>query len=112
MLWRIGALLTFFAFFWMQNSATKARLDELGARMGRLEVAVDNNRAEIRDLRTEFRSDMSALRAEVRGEMSDLRAELRALDARLRAVEIELGKVNQRLATLERAVLPAAPPAE
>ena len=105
-------MLAFAALVWTQHGATSARLDELGARMGRLEVAVDNNRAEIRDLRTEFRSDMSALRAEVRGEMSDLRAEIRALDARLRAVEIELGKVNQRLTTLERAVLPAAPPAE
>ena len=98
--WLIGAVLAFAALFWTQQGATNARLDEIGARLGRLEVAVDNNRAEIRDLR----SEMSALRTE-------LQAQIRELDARLRAVEIELGKVNQRLATLERAVLPAAPPA-
>ena len=33
-------------------------------------------------------------------------------DSRLRAVEIAFAKVDQRLATLERAIIPAAPPAE
>ena len=90
--WLIGALLAFAALLWTQQGATNARLDEIGARLG------------------DLRSEMSDLRTELRGEMSELRTELRELDARLRAVEIELGKVNQRLATLERAVLPAAPP--
>ena len=87
--WLIGALLALAALLWTQHGATNARLDEIGVRIGRLEVAVDNNRREI----------------------SELRAEIRELDARVRAVEIELGKVTQRLATLERAILPAAPPA-
>ena len=86
--WLIGALLALAALLWTQHGATSARLDELGARIGRLEVAVDN----------------------IRREMSELRAEIRELDARVRAVEIELGKVTQRLTTLERAILPAAPP--
>ena len=87
--WLIGALLALAALLWTQHGATNARLDEIGVRIGRLEVAVDNNRRE----------------------MSELRTEIRELDARVRAVEIELGKVTQRLATLERAILPAAPPA-
>ena len=87
--WLIGALLALAALLWTQHGATSARLDEIGVRIGRLEGAVDNNRRE----------------------MSELRAEIRELDARVRAVEIELGKVTQRLATLERAILPAAPPA-
>ena len=91
--WLIGALLALAALLWTQHGATNARLDEIGVRIGRLEVAVDNNRREMSELRTE------------------LRAEIRELDARVRAVEIELGKVTQRLATLERAILPAAPPA-
>ena len=91
--WRIGALLALAALLWTQHGATNARLDELGVRIGRLEVAVDNNRMEIRR------------------EINELRTELRELDARVRAVEIELGKVTQRLTTLERAILPAAPPA-
>ena len=91
--WLIGALLTLAAVLWTQHGATNARLDEIGVRIGRLEVAVDNNRREMSEFRTE------------------LRAEIRELDARVRVVEIELGKVTQRLATLERAILPAAPPA-
>ena len=87
--WLIGALLALAALLWTQHGATNARLDEIGVRIGRLEVAVDNNRRE----------------------MSELRTEIRELDARVRAVEIELGKVTQRLAMLERAILPAAPPA-
>ena len=91
--WLIGALLALAALLWTQHGATSARLDELGVRIGRLEVAVDNNRMEIRR------------------EINELRTELRELDARVRAVEIELGKVTQRLTTLERVILPAAPPA-
>ena len=95
--WLIGALLALAALLWTQHSATNARLDELGVRIGRLEVAVDNNRMEIR-------REINELRTEIR-------AEIRELDARVRAVEIELGKVTQRLTTLKQAILPAAPPA-
>ena len=56
MLWRIGAVLTFFAFVWMQNSATKARLDDLEASVGRLEVAVSEFQRELRDAISEFRA--------------------------------------------------------
>ena len=41
--------------------------------------------------------------------VSGLRADLAAIDDRLRAVEIAFGKVDQRLATIERIVLPASP---
>ena len=41
--------------------------------------------------------------------VSGLRADLAAIDDRLRAVEIAFGKVDQRLATMERIVLPASP---
>ena len=34
------------------------------------------------------------------------------MDDRLRAVEVEFGKVDQRLATLERLLLPAPNPAD
>ena len=36
----------------------------------------------------------------------DVRADLRRMDDRLRAVEVAFGKVDQRLATLERLHLP------
>ena len=47
--------------------------------------------------------------AELRKSQIDvLRDDMRGLDGRLRAVEVAFGKVDQRLATLERAVIPAA----
>ena len=49
-----------------------------------------------------------ALRDDVRRLETRLEARIDALDARLRAVEVELGKVVQRLATLERLHLPTA----
>ena len=38
--------------------------------------------------------------------VGDMRADVRRMDDRLRAVEIAFGKVDQRLATLERLHLP------
>ena len=45
---------------------------------------------------------------EVRDDVRELRADVRSMDARLRAVEVAFGKVDQRLATLERLHLPSA----
>lgn len=41
-----------------------------------------------------------------------LETDVRSLDSRLRAVEIAFAKIDQRLETLERAILPAAGPAD
>ncbi len=46
----------------------------------------------------------------IRNDITDIRTDMRRLDDRLRAVEIALGKVDQRLATLERIILPGAQP--
>ena len=53
--------------------------------------------------------DLAATVAELR---DDMREDHRGFDNRLRAVEIGFGKVDQRLETLERAIIPSAPPAE
>ena len=50
--------------------------------------------------------------AGLRSDIAEVRNDLRRLDDRLRAVEIEFGKVDQRLATLERLHLPAPVSAE
>ena len=47
---------------------------------------------------------IDALRREIREDHA-------VLDARLRDVQVEFAKVDQRLATVERVVLPPAPPA-
>ena len=54
-------------------------------------------------------SDLAATVAELR---DDMREDHRGFHNRLRAVEIGFGKVDQRLETLERAIIPSVPPAE
>ncbi len=48
--------------------------------------------------------------ADIRTDITDIRTDIRRLDDRLRAVEITLGRVEQRLATLERIILPGDQP--
>lgn len=47
---------------------------------------------------------------DVNARIGSLETDARSLDDRLWAVEIAFGKVDQRLETLERVILPAAPP--
>ena len=55
---------------------------------------------------------LSMLIVGVNTRIDDLRDDVRSMDDRLRAVEIGFGKVEQRLDTIERAILPAATPAD
>ena len=55
----------------------------------------------------DLRAEMTGLRAEIADLRAEVRAEVRRLDDRLRAVEIAFGKIDQRLLTLERVLLPA-----
>lgn len=48
----------------------------------------------------------------LRGDLAEMRIDVRRLDDRLRIVEVEFGKVDQRLATLERLHLPTPNPAD
>lgn len=50
--------------------------------------------------------------AGLRGDLAEIRLDVRRLDDRLRTVEVEFGKVDQRLATLERLHLPTPNPAD
>ena len=49
---------------------------------------------------------------DVRADMREMRASMERFDSRLDAVEVALGKVDQRLLTIERVVLPSATPDE
>lgn len=53
-----------------------------------------------------------ALSAQIAVQISGVRTDVRRLDDRLRAVEVALAKVDQRLSTLERLNLPAPDPAD
>jgi len=81
-------------------------------------IAINQNsqlNTRISDLRTEMNSRFTDLRSEIgtrftdlEGDVNNLRTEVRQMSERLRSVEIEFAKVDQRLLTLERAVIPAA----
>ena len=68
---------------------------------------LDDQSAQIADLRADVTGQIADLRAEMTGQIADLRADVRRLDDRLRAVEIAFGKVDQRLLILERVLIPA-----
>ena len=54
--------------------------------------------------------DLTVQIADLRADVRDVRADVRRLDDRVRAVEIAFGKVDQRLLTLERVLIPAPDP--
>ena len=72
-----------------QGAATNARIDDLQAGLA--------------NVRTEMQAGFSR----IDGRLDRLEDRIQALDDRLRAVEVAFGKVDQRLETLERTVLPA-----
>ena len=45
---------------------------------------------------------------DIRADLRDLRSSMERFDARLDAVEVALGRLDQRLLTIERVVLPSA----
>ena len=55
-------------------------------------------------------SRLNSMNARIEALRGEMREDHKGLDTRLRNVEIEFGKVGQRLEALERAVLPQAPP--
>ena len=80
----------------------------LSAQIAGVNARIGDVNARIDTLRTDVNARIDALRADLKGEIAVLRDDVRSMDARLRAVEVAFGKVDQRLETLERAVLPAA----
>ena len=71
-------------------------------------------REDLRDVRADMRTMQAAIeglrddmQAAIEGLRDDMREDHARFDARLDAVEVALGKVDQRLLTIERIVLPA-----
>lgn len=103
--WIIGtivpAILVVAGLLSAQIAGVNARIDDVNVRIGDVNARIDT-------LRTDMNARIDALRDDLKGEIAVLRDDVRSMDARLRAVEVAFGKVDQRLETLERAVLPAA----
>ena len=71
---------------------------------GRVNDLNDDLNSRIGDLRAEMNTRFTDLD----GDVGNLRTDVREMGERLRNVEIEFAKVDQRLVTLERAIIPAA----
>ena len=78
------------------------QLDVINGRIDATNGRIDATNGRIDGLRNDLTTQIDGLR-------SDMREDHREFGTRLRNVEIEFGKVEQRLETFERAVLPQAP---
>ena len=67
---------------------------------------------QIDDLRGDLTGQIDDLRVDLTGRIDDVKTDIRDMRTRLRNVEIAFGKVDQRLLTLERVIIPAAEPPE
>ena len=70
-------------------------------------IAINQN-SELNTRISDLREEMNIRLADLDGDVDNLRTDVRQMGERLRDVEIEFAKVDQRLLTLERAVIPAA----
>ena len=97
----------------VQFNGLNTRIDELDARLStrideldiRLSTRIDELDARLSARIDDTNSRIDELRADVR----ELRAALVRVDERLDAVEVAVGRIDQRLATIERVVLPSPP---
>ena len=84
------------------DTRLNTRIDELDARL--------NTRIDELDARLSARIDDTNTRIdELRADVRELRAALVRVDERLDAVEVAAGRIDQRLAVIERVVLPSPP---
>ena len=67
---------------------------------------------QIDDLRGDLTGQIDDLRGDLTGQIDDVKTDIRDMRTRLRNVQIDFGKVDQRLLTLERVIIPPAEPPE
>ena len=86
------------------SCSTNARIDDMNARIDDMNVRIDDMNTRIDDMNARIDDVVEQMREHRR----EIRADLQRFDDRLRAVETEFSKIDQRLLTLERVILPAA----
>ena len=96
--WVIGTIIVAAGLLSAQISGVNTRIDDVNA----------NLTARIDDVNANLTAQIDNVNINLTAQIDVLRDDMRGLDGRLRAVEAAFGKVDQRLATLERAVIPAA----
>ena len=105
--WTVGSAIGLGLLLLALSANFNARLDDQSAQIAGLRTEIADLRADVTGQIAGLRTEIADLRAEMTGQIADLRADVRRLDDRLRAVEIAFGKVDQRLLTLERVLIPA-----
>ena len=91
------------------DASVNGRIDDLDASVnGRIDDLDASVNGRIDDLDTSVNGRIDDLRTDVRDFRAEVNTRLDAFDTRLRNVEIAFGKVDQRLLTIERVVLPAS----
>ena len=102
--------------FAMMSAQMNGVRSDLTAEIRDVRNDVDQVRADVGDVHAalaDVRAELAGTQAEVAGmraELAAVRNEVADFRARLRAVEIGFGKVDQRLLTLERVLLPGREP--
>ena len=96
-----------------QINGLNTRIDDLDARLNtRIDDLDARLNTRIDDLDTSLNAridDMNVRIDELRADIRELRADHVRFDARLDAVEVAVGRLDQRLAVIERVVLPSPP---
>ncbi|MCY4505852.1 MAG: hypothetical protein OXG35_02645 [Acidobacteria bacterium] len=88
------------------DASLNTRIDDLDASLNaRIDDLDTSLNARIDDLDTSLNARIDELRADIR----ELRADHVRFDARLDAVEVAVERLDQRLAVIERVVLPSPP---
>ena len=95
--WIIGTIIVLAGLLSAQIAGVNARIDDLRAELI----------ARIDGLRAELTARMDGLEGRMDRFEARIEARIDGLDERLRNVEVALGKLDQRLLTIERVVLPA-----
>ena len=104
--WTIGTLIAVAIALSMQvNMQTSG----LRADINQIRNEISQFRNEMNQRFNQLRNEMNQLRNEMNQRFSETNRRLESFDERLRNVEIASGKVDQRLAIIERVVLPDAP---
>ena len=100
----------------VQFSTIDVRFDEVNVRIDDLRADLTAESAtvktdlsaDIATVKTDLSADIATAKTDLSADFATLRDDVRGVNDRLRAVEIALGRVDQRLATLERLHLPSA----
>ena len=110
----VTAVLTVAGLLFAQIAGINTRIDDVRGELRdfRMEAntRIDDVRGELRDFRMEANTRIDDVRGELRDFRMEVNTRMDGFDTRLRNVEIAFGKIDQRLLTIERVILPSQAP--